>query len=117
MNESAKESGWQQTENQFMMGDYVKGLLRRVRGIVAYWRLLLIVGAIGSVIGLVYAIFTPPVYQAKVNFVIEENKQNTGGLFSALGRANGNGPFCFVWIFGHLGRRQCTDAAKESHAA
>ena len=84
MNESAKASGWQQTENQFMMGDYVKGLLRRVRGVVAYWRLLLIVGAIGGLFGLLYAIFTPPVYQAKVNFVIEENKQNTGGLFSAL---------------------------------
>jgi uncharacterized protein involved in exopolysaccharide biosynthesis len=67
-----------------MMGDYVKGLLRRVRGVVAYWRLLLIVGAIGGLFGLLYAIFTPPVYQAKVNFVIEENKQNTGGLFSAL---------------------------------
>jgi hypothetical protein len=84
MNESAKNSGWQQTEKQFMMGDYLKGLMHRLRGIIAHWRLLLIVGAFGSLFGLLYALFTPPVYQAKVNFVIEENKQSTGGLFSAL---------------------------------
>jgi hypothetical protein len=35
-------------------------------------------------IGLGYTILKKPVYLARVNFVIEENKQNAGGLFSAL---------------------------------
>jgi uncharacterized protein involved in exopolysaccharide biosynthesis len=35
-------------------------------------------------IGLGYTFLKKPVYLARVNFVIEENKQNAGGLFSAL---------------------------------
>jgi Chain length determinant protein len=84
MNDSANISGWQQDENQFMMGNYLRGLLRRTVRIFIHWRTLLLAGVLGAVIGLGYAFFSPPLYQAKVNFVIEENKQSAGGLFSAL---------------------------------
>jgi hypothetical protein len=84
MNESDKIAGWQQAENQFIMGDYVKGLMRRSANVFSHWRTLLVMGMLGALLGLGYAFFSPPRYQAKVNFVIEENKQSAGGLFTAL---------------------------------
>lgn len=45
---------------------------------------ILLTGLVFAVIGLGYSFWNKPVYLARVNFVIEENKQNAGGLFSAL---------------------------------
>jgi hypothetical protein len=84
MSNTTNELNWQDAENQFIMGDFLKGLIKNIRKVVAQWRLLLLVGLIGASIGAAYSFFSRPKYLAKVTFVIEESKQNTGGLFSAL---------------------------------
>jgi hypothetical protein len=45
---------------------------------------IIISGVVFALLGLGYSFLKKPEYLARVNFVIEENKQNAGGLFSAL---------------------------------
>jgi uncharacterized protein involved in exopolysaccharide biosynthesis len=45
---------------------------------------ILFSGLVFALLGFGYSFWKKPVYMARVNFVIEENKQNSGGLFSAL---------------------------------
>ncbi|NBY24196.1 MAG: hypothetical protein EBQ65_00300 [Chitinophagaceae bacterium] len=82
-NESLSPSQSRNTE-EFMMGDYLKGLLQKFRYSLHYWRAILLCGLVISICASLYAIIIPPRYLARVNFVIEENKQNAGGFFSAL---------------------------------
>lgn len=84
MSNPTNASGWNDPENQFIMGDYLKGLIRRLSTVLLSWRTLLLAGSLGALLGAAYTFFTPPKYQAKLSFVIEESKQNAGGLFSAL---------------------------------
>jgi hypothetical protein len=45
---------------------------------------IIISGVVFALLGLGYSFLKKPEYLARMNFVIEENKQNAGGLFSAL---------------------------------
>jgi uncharacterized protein involved in exopolysaccharide biosynthesis len=52
------------------------------------WKLIVLVGAIGGLIGFTYAYFQKPTYKAVLTFAMEEEKSGGGGLGGALGLAS-----------------------------
>ncbi len=57
-----------------------------IRYLITKWRILLIVGILGSVLGLTYAIMKQPLYTATTTFVLE-SKDTRGNLGSLSGMA------------------------------
>ena len=70
--------------DEFVMGEYLASVIQKFKTAMNHWRFMVLLGLIFSAGAGIYAIVIPTRYVAKVNFVIEENKQNAGGLFSAL---------------------------------
>ena len=70
--------------DEFIMGDYLASVIQKFKKAMNHWRFMVLLGLIFSAGAGIYAIVIPTRYVAKVNFVIEESKQNAGGLFSAL---------------------------------
>ncbi len=52
------------------------------------WKLILLAGIIGGLIGFTYAFFQKPTYKAVLTFALEEEKSGGGGLGGALGLAS-----------------------------
>jgi len=52
------------------------------------WKLIVLVGIIGGLIGFTYAYFQKPTYKAVLTFAMEEEKSGGGGLGGALGLAS-----------------------------
>ena len=52
------------------------------------WKLIVLVGIIGGLIGFTYAYFQKPTYKAILTFAMEEEKSAVGGLSGALGLAS-----------------------------
>lgn len=71
-------------EAEFMLGQVWKDLLMRISDLRFHFRKMLYAGIAVALLAAGYAFIKKPVYLARVSFVIEENKQNAGGLFSAL---------------------------------
>jgi hypothetical protein len=61
------------------------------RYLLSRWVILLIAGLLGGGIGLTYAWFTKPTYEAVVTFALEDDKGSGGGLSGALGLASSLG--------------------------
>jgi hypothetical protein len=59
--------------------------------LLSKWKLIILVSAIGSAIGLTYAFFQKPVYYATLTFAMEDEKSGGGGLSGALGLASSFG--------------------------
>ena len=55
------------------------------------WKLIVLVGIIGGLIGFTYAYFQKPTYKAVLTFALEEEKSGGGGLSGALGLASSLG--------------------------
>jgi uncharacterized protein involved in exopolysaccharide biosynthesis len=55
------------------------------------WKLIVLVGIIGGLIGFTYAFFQKPTYKAVLTFALEEEKSGGGGLSGALGLASSLG--------------------------
>jgi uncharacterized protein involved in exopolysaccharide biosynthesis len=55
------------------------------------WKLIILMGIIGGVIGFTYAFFQKPVYKASLTFAMEDEKSGGGGLSGALGLASSLG--------------------------
>lgn len=73
-----------QAEAGYRVGSAWTDLWVKLSRLKYHGKQILITGLVGAVLGLGYSFLKKPVYLARVNFVIEENKQNAGGLFSAL---------------------------------
>jgi uncharacterized protein involved in exopolysaccharide biosynthesis len=56
--------------------------------LLTQWKLIILMGVIGSVIGFTYAYFQKPTYKATLTFAMEEEKSSGGGLGGALGLAS-----------------------------
>jgi hypothetical protein len=73
----------------------LKELITKVKEWFAYllsqWKIILLAGIIGSVIGLAYSFIKKPVYTATLSFALEDEKSGGGGLGSALGLASSLG--------------------------
>ena len=52
------------------------------------WRLIILAGIIGGLIGFTYAYFQKPTYKAALTFAMEDEKSGGGGLGGALGLAS-----------------------------
>jgi uncharacterized protein involved in exopolysaccharide biosynthesis len=55
------------------------------------WKLIVLAGIIGGLIGFTYAYFQKPTYKAVLTFAMEEEKSGGGGLSGALGLASSLG--------------------------
>jgi hypothetical protein len=84
MTENTSNQSMKNEESSFVVGNALRSIWNGIAGLRSHTREILFVGLFGALVGLGYSLVKKPVYQAKVNFVIEENKQNAGGLFSAL---------------------------------
>lgn len=58
--------------------------------LLSKWKVILIVGLFGAVLGLTYSFFKKPLYTATLTFVVEDEKSG-GGLGGALGLASSFG--------------------------
>ena len=72
------------SESGYRVGIVWTDLLAKLSGLKYQGKQIFLSGLVCAVLGLGYSFLKKPVYLARVNFVIEENKQNAGGLFSAL---------------------------------
>lgn len=59
-------------------------LMSSLAYIVSYWRLLIVAGVVGALLGLGYAWWKPTTYTAEMSFVVEESKAGGGSIMSAL---------------------------------
>ncbi len=84
INPSQPNNKAQAEETEFMLGQVWKDLLVRISDLRFHVRKMLVAGFVVAMLAGGYALVKKPVYHARVSFVIEENKQNAGGLFSAL---------------------------------
>lgn len=61
----------------------LKEILIKLKEWFAYlfskWLIILIVGIIGGVLGLLYAIFSKPKYEASLSFILANNNENNSG--------------------------------------
>jgi hypothetical protein len=71
-------------EPGYRVGSVWTDLFAKLSGLKYQVKQILLTGLVFALLGLGYSFLKKPVYLARVNFVIEENKQNAGGLFSAL---------------------------------
>jgi uncharacterized protein involved in exopolysaccharide biosynthesis len=72
------------TEESYRVGSVWTELVAKFSQLKYQGRQILVAGVVFALLGLGYSIWKKPEYLARVNFVIEENKQSAGGLFSAL---------------------------------
>lgn len=84
MADTTNKNPWNNSEQEFVMGEYLAGWITRFKMIRFHWGKWLLLSVTFAVAGALYSFLAKPRYQAQVNFVIEENKQSAGGLFSAL---------------------------------
>lgn len=65
-----------------MIGDWWDG----IRFALGYWKLILLLGVIGGLLGLAYSFYKKPTYTARLSFVVEDAKGASGGgsIASAL---------------------------------
>jgi uncharacterized protein involved in exopolysaccharide biosynthesis len=73
-----------QEEPDFIMGNLWKDAMGRLVKLKFHSKTIIFLAVVFSLLGGGLAWLKNPSYTGKVNFVIEESKQNSGGLFSAL---------------------------------
>jgi len=56
--------------------------------LLSKWKLIILMGVVGGLIGFTYAYFQKPTYKATLTFAMEEEKSGGGGLGGALGLAS-----------------------------
>ena len=73
----------------------LKELLEKAKEWYSYllsqWKIIVLAGVVGAVIGLTYSIVKKPIYTATLSFALEDEKTAGGGLGSALGLASSLG--------------------------
>jgi hypothetical protein len=79
-----EQQNFKASEPGYRVGSVWTELFTKLSGLKYQRKQILLAGLVCALLGLGYSFLKKPVYLARVNFVIEENKQNAGGLFSAL---------------------------------
>ncbi len=73
----------------------LKELIQKIsewyRFLLTKWKLIVLMGVIGGLIGFTYAYFQKPTYKAVLTFALEDEKSGGGGLSGALGLASSFG--------------------------
>ena len=55
---------------------------------LSQWKIIVLAGVLGAIVGLTYSLVKKPVYTATLSFVVEDEKSGAGGLSGALGLAS-----------------------------
>ncbi len=72
-------------EENFSFRRLIGDWLGSIAGALHFWKLILLAGILGGLLGLGYALFKPVTYTARLSFVVEESKAGGGGsIASAL---------------------------------
>jgi hypothetical protein len=83
------------TENSNNDEISLKELLEKVKEwksyLVSQWKIILLAGFIGAILGLTYSFIKKPIYTATLSFALEDEKSGGGGLGGALGLASSLG--------------------------
>lgn len=70
-------------------GISLKELIQNVKELCDYlksqWKIIILCGFIGAILGISYSFFKKPIYTATLSFALEDDKPGNGGLGSALG--------------------------------
>jgi hypothetical protein len=66
--------------------DFAAKLTVHLKFLFSHWRKIILIGCVGAALGVSLALLVPINYTAKMSFVAEENKLNTGGLASIAGQ-------------------------------
>lgn len=59
--------------------------------LISQWKIIIVAGFLGAILGLVYSFSKKPMYTASLSFAMEDEKSGGGGLGSALGLASSFG--------------------------
>lgn len=73
--------------DEISLKDVILKVKRWWRFILSKWVIILLAGALGATLGLVYAFVKKPIYKAELSFALQDDKPG-GGLSSALGLAS-----------------------------
>jgi hypothetical protein len=75
----------QDSKNSFSLQQLINNTVAKLKStFIKHFKLLLLVGCLGAILGLTYSIIKHTKYSAEVTFLVEENKAG-GGLLSSLG--------------------------------
>lgn len=73
----------------------LKELVKRIQSLILFlfyrWKILLLAGFLGGLMGGLYAQFQKPTYTATLSFALEDDKSGGGGISGALGLASSLG--------------------------
>lgn len=73
----------------------LRELLQKAKNWYVYllskWKIIILAGIIGGLLGVTYAFYKQPIYTATLSFALEDEKGSGGGLGSALGLASSFG--------------------------
>src|SRR4051794_22255176 len=70
-----------EVQNEISFKEFVEKIKRLVNYLFSKWLLILIAGAIGGVVGLIYAWNYKPKYTASLSFILSGNTDINSGLF------------------------------------
>jgi hypothetical protein len=81
-----------QTGNDKIDEISLRDIILKVRELKWYllskWKIILLAGLVGGVLGLSYSLIKKPVYKAELSFALQDDNSNTGGLGAAAGLAS-----------------------------
>ena len=85
----AEQNSTVQIENdEISLKELIMKIKEWYQFLLTKWKLILLAGIIGGLIGFTYAFFQKPTYKAALTFALEEEKSGGGGLGGALGLAS-----------------------------
>lgn len=73
-------------ETEISLKELIQKIQEGYRYLFSQWKMIVLAGFLGAVLGLSYSFYKKPVYRAEYSFVLEEEK--SGGLSGALGLAS-----------------------------
>jgi hypothetical protein len=73
-----------QEESPYYVSSLITSVKARISFLWSNWKLLLIMGSLGGLLGVGYSILKKDTYTAATTFVVEDNKSSGGGIASAL---------------------------------
>ena len=73
--------------DEFSLKELIFKIREWYQFLLTKWKLIILISALGGIIGFTYANFQKPIYKAEFSFVLEDEKGG-GGLGGALGLAS-----------------------------
>ncbi|MBW1657684.1 Wzz/FepE/Etk N-terminal domain-containing protein [Flavobacterium quisquiliarum] len=76
--------------DEVSLKELIKKIIEWKNYLVSQWKIIVIVGVVGAILGLTYSLIKKPIYTATLTFALEDEKTGTG-LGGALGLASSFG--------------------------